>query len=250
MIAVFHGGHTAEDIRVGDDLQTDLHNVLRHAREALGMADVRAELLAHADDDHLEDAALDGAADVRVGLDAADGNDPVRLRRIAVDPRREAVRLRNADLHRLHARADGRAGIFLGNAEIGENFLLSLGLRACVAAHGRDDERLCAVLAHDLTDRADNERDVCDLARACRDADALAGLQLLQCAALLHHAPRLCRNVLELRRGARILDAVEIRHTIVLEQGFKNAHACGPAFSIRYSAGSMPRSWQILTISS
>lgn len=52
------------------------------------MADVRAELLAHADDDHLEDAALDGAADVRVGLDAADGNDPVRLRRIAVDPRR------------------------------------------------------------------------------------------------------------------------------------------------------------------
>ena len=128
------------------------------------MADVRAELLAHADDDHLEDAALDGAADVRVGLDAADGNDPVRLRRIAVDPRREAVRLCDADLYRLHARADGRAGIFLGNAEIGENFLLSLGLRACVAAHGRDDERLCAVLAHDLTDRADNERDVGDLA--------------------------------------------------------------------------------------
>ena len=69
-----------------------------------------------------------------------------------------------SDLYRLHARADGRAGILLGNAEIGENFLLSLGLRACVAAHGRDDERLCAVLAHDLTDRADNERDVGDLA--------------------------------------------------------------------------------------
>lgn len=107
------------------------------------MALIRAVLLAHADDEHLADAALDLAAEVRVGLDAADGDEEVRRVGVLVQMDLQAA-LRMRDDLGVHGGADGSAHGLLRHAVALDDAALALGLRTGMAAHGGDDERMRA----------------------------------------------------------------------------------------------------------
>src|SRR6266536_2306653 len=61
--------------------------------------------LAHADSDHFREPALDPSGEVCMGLDAVNHQDSIRLPRLLVHERLEAL-CGQAERNRLHARAD------------------------------------------------------------------------------------------------------------------------------------------------
>ena len=105
--------------------------------------DLRAFVLAQADEHHLHQAAFDVADEAGVRLDAADDQHVVGLEGVLVEVDRKAFG-RLADDDRLHARADRAAAELLGDAVAFEQLALPFGRAAAVAAHRRHDERLGA----------------------------------------------------------------------------------------------------------
>ena len=93
-------------------------------------------LLAHADHGHFHEAALVGAAEGRVGLDPAAEHDTVCLKGVFIHKHRLAVGP-FPHLHRLHGGENGAAHIFFRHAVGFDDFPLSFGRGAPVAAHGR-----------------------------------------------------------------------------------------------------------------
>ena len=98
---------------------------------------------------------------------------------LGVHAARDAVR-GGAELAHLHGRPDRRADGFLGDAEFLQHRRLAFGGAAAVAAHGRDDERLVALLLQ-VDDRSPGHAgDVGDPAAAHADGDAGAGRKRVQ----------------------------------------------------------------------
>ncbi len=76
-----------------------------------------------------------------------------------------------AELHDVHAAADGRAELLLTQAVAAQDCGLALGCAAAVAAHGGHEEGLRAARAHFLHDSGDGFADAGDAATADADGD-------------------------------------------------------------------------------
>src|SRR5262249_17798659 len=134
-----------------------------------------ADVLAQADEHHLEQAALDGPVEGGVRLDACDDADVVGLAGVLVEVDRVALAGR-ADLDDLHRRLDGRADGLLGDAVALDDLALPLGGAAAVAAHGGHEEGFGAEGLQVVGDGAEDEGDVGDAAAAGGERDGVAGL--------------------------------------------------------------------------
>ena len=124
----------------------------------------RPAVLAEADGHHLEEPRLDGSLEIRVGLDAIDDADPVRLGGDPVAPHGHAQRL--AGLDHVHAGPERAAHGRLGDPVVREDFQLALGGGPAVAAHGGEDERLGPEVLQVVDHGADDDGDVGDAAAA------------------------------------------------------------------------------------
>ena len=152
----------------------DRRDELVEGGEALAMERVGALLLAQADGDHLQQAALDLAGEVGVRLDPVDRHDQVRvLERVAVHEDRHAGS-DLTELDGLHARTDLAADRLRGDAVGGEHLELALGGGTAMAAHGGHDEHLGACLAHPFDRRRHDLVDPVDAAAADGQADPRA----------------------------------------------------------------------------
>ena len=143
------------------------------------MALLCASLLAHADDGHLQNAALVRAAESGVSLDTAAKDDAVCLGSIFINVDGTAVVLTVADLNDFHGGPDGTANELLGNAVTGENANLALGGRPAVTAHGREDERHTAALFDEINDRLGDDSNVGYSAAAAGNCYAHSGADTL-----------------------------------------------------------------------
>ena len=177
VIGIFDRGDREQDRRVFDDGLAEHGHVLGHVLEPGAVARLGTDLLAEADGHHFHDAALKGPAERRVRLDAAVDDDAVRLGRVFVDEHVHAVGV-DTDLLDLHGREDRAADGLLRHAVAGEHGALTLGGRAAVTAHCRNDERVRAAALDEVRDRFRDDRDIGHTARADRDGDAHAGTDL------------------------------------------------------------------------
>ena len=140
------------------------------------MERVRAALLPEPDGDHLHQAALHLAGEVRMRLDAVDRDDHVgAFVGVAIDEDGHAG-AHLADLHGLHAGADLAADQFGRHAVGSQDFELSLGRGASVAPHRRHGEDIRPGGAQPDDRLARHVRDPVDAPAADGKADARAGL--------------------------------------------------------------------------
>ena len=160
----------------------------------------RAVAFAQADDQHLGDAALDLAAEIGVRLDARYGHDGVRLPGVLVPVDRLAPAVR-AELDGDHVGLDGDAQGFFADAVLPQQFALTFGRAAAVAAHGGDDERLGAGLAQHIQRRADHRLQIGDASAADGNRDAIARLHLLEQAGAEPATANLAGDIGQGRRG-------------------------------------------------
>ena len=112
-----------------------------------------AALLAGANHEHLHQAALDGAVEVGVGLDAIHHDHAVGLNQIARQPDRRAETAL-CRRHRLHGGDDRRPDGLLGDAQSRKSLRLSGGRRPSMAAHAGHHERLTPGLSDEARQRA------------------------------------------------------------------------------------------------
>ena len=192
------------------------------------MALIRAVLLAHADDEHLADAALDLAAEVRVGLDAADGDEEVRRVGVLVQMDLQAA-LRMRDDLGVHGGADGSAHGLLRHAVALDDAALALGLRTGMAAHGGDDERMRADGLDLIADGADDAGNVRHVTAACGNADAVAGLDAVERALALHGLRNGALDVVDVAAVHFVADADKFRDLVISQQLIKDIHALSSA---------------------
>ena len=147
-----------------------------HAQTQRLVVDLRrAGLLAHADHEHLADAALHPLGEAGVRLDPIDHEHAVRVVANPVLVHREAA-VGGPDLHHFHARFDGAADARLGDAvDVVEHPRLPFGRRTAVAAHRGDDDGAGARVAQGAHALAHHGREVRDAPARTRHRDALAG---------------------------------------------------------------------------
>ena len=93
-----------------------------------------AMVFAEADGHHLEQTALDGAAEIGVRFHPVDDADVIRLGGILVEPHRDAVG-RLAELHHFHGGAERHTHALLGDAVVAQHIELPIGCAAAMAAH-------------------------------------------------------------------------------------------------------------------
>ena len=173
-VAVLDQGEPERNRRVRQGEFSRLRDQFVEDREALAVESVRALLFAQPDRDHLHQAALDLAAEVRVRFDAVDRDDRVGfLVGVAIDVDRHA-RSHLAELHRLHPGPDLAADRLFGDAQRGQDVDLALGRGSAVAAHCRDDEDFRPGGAEPCDGRANDLVDAVDAAAAGRDANPTA----------------------------------------------------------------------------
>jgi hypothetical protein len=143
----------------GEELVGDLRDHVPEAPvDGPFVGDLGAALLAHPDDEHLREAALDRPVEVGVGLDAVDGEDGVRVDGVGVRDDGHVPVLGPAHLDDVHARSDLTADRVLIDAKRREHLLLPLARRATVAPHRGEDERLVAQVGHRLGGGFDDHR--------------------------------------------------------------------------------------------
>jgi hypothetical protein len=133
-----------------------------------------AGVLAGADHQHLDEAALDLAVEVGVRPDAVHDDHAVRLGEVARGPHRTAEGAL-ADGDHVHRRDDLGADALRGHAEVLEDGALACGRRAAVAAHAGRDEGGAAGLADGAGGGAQDRRQIADPPAAGGDGDACAG---------------------------------------------------------------------------
>src|SRR5262245_48704372 len=95
------------------------------------------------DGDHLDDAALEPAAEIGVWLNPRNGHNGVSLQRISVPPDRLVPGV-GPDLNRGHIGLHRHAERDFRDAVFRKELALAFAGRAAVAAHCRDDERFGA----------------------------------------------------------------------------------------------------------
>ena len=178
VVGVLNDGNAAQDGRVLHDGPAVLLHQLVHDGGALMMDALGAFLLAQADGHHLHQAALIGAAEGGVGLDAVEEDNAVRLGGVLVDEYRLVADTGDADLDRLHGALDGAAHGLFGNAVIPENLGLALGGGTAVAAHSGHNVGLSALGLDEVHDGSGHQGVVVDAAAAAGNGDLLAGLNL------------------------------------------------------------------------
>ena len=192
--------------------------------EALGVAEIGALLLAHADRDHLADAALDFAAEAGMGLDAVDDDDAVGFVGVLVKVDGTSVPGR-AQLDDFHRGLDRAAHGLLGDTQSGEHVLLPFGGRAAVTAHRGEDEGRSAACFDLIDKRLDDERIVGDAAAACGDGNAHAGLDSVEELAALQLGEELAGRVGDHGPGEVLTDFDETRDLNGIERLIDKRHS-------------------------
>ena len=178
VIGVLNDGDAAQNGAVFQDGTAVLLHQFVHDGRALVMDALSALLLAKANGHHLHEAALIGAPERGVGLDAVVEDDAVGLRGVFVDVHRLVTHAGNADLHGLHGALDGAAHVLLGNAVVLEDLGLALGGGAAVAAHGRHDIGLGPLGLDKVHDGPGHNGVVVDAPAAAGNGDLLTRLDL------------------------------------------------------------------------
>ena len=168
VVLVLDDGDGEEDVDPGEERAGDGEDRLAEpARKAVAVVLLGPRLLAEADGQHLERAALDRSDEVGVRLDPVDEDDSVGLEGVAVEVQGDAAGFTE---HRdLHGRAHRRAHALGRDAAVGEHLGLPLGRRAAVGAHGGHDEGLESLLLQLRDDVADGLGQAADAAAADGD---------------------------------------------------------------------------------
>ena len=165
ILLVFDDGHAEGDAAAVKHLSGILGHPHGHGAEAGAVQGIRTLALAHANGHHLHQTGLIGAAEGGVRLDAPHHNDRVGSVGKAVHTHLVAV-VQRAHLHRLHAGIDGAAAERLGDPVALQQLLLLLGNAAGMAAHGRNDIRLCALFLYEGGQLPQHHRHIVDLTAA------------------------------------------------------------------------------------
>ena len=185
-------------------------------------------LLAHADDEHLADAALDLAAEVRVGLDAADRDQEIRrIGELVQMDLQAAPGVR--DHLSIHGGADRSAHGLLRHAVALDDAALTLSLGARVAAHGGDDKRVCADRLDLIADGTDDAGDVRHVTAARGNADTVAGLDAVERALAAHSLRNGALDVIDMAVVHLMTDADKFRDLVIGQQLIKDIHALSSA---------------------
>jgi len=211
-----------------DDGAREFLDIGSHALEAKLVALICAVLLAHADDEHFADAALDLAAEVRVGLDAADRDQEIRRIGELVQMDLQAA-LRMRDHLSIHGGADRSAHGLLRHAVALDDAALTLSLGARVAAHGGDDKRVCADRLDLIADGADDAGDVRHITAARGNADTVAGLDAVERALAAHSLRNGALDVIDMAVVHLMTDADKFRDLVIGQQLIKDIHALSSA---------------------
>ena len=132
-------------------------------------------MLAEPDQHHLVQTALDLPGERRVRLDPSHDDDVVGLIGVLVEKNGHAV-IGLGNLHHLHRRADGRAGVLFGDSVPLDDGALSLCGAAAVAPHGRHDEGFGPGSLELPDQRLRDQGDVGYAPAADADGDAVAFL--------------------------------------------------------------------------
>ena len=179
VVGVFHDGHSRQDVAAAEHFVGHAVDDLLEA-EVLdcAMVDFCPVAVSQSDQKHLHQPAFDGAGEARVWLHAVAHHHVIGLEGQAIEVDGKAFG-GSAHHDRFHARSDGAADGFFGNAIRLDELPLSFGRAAAVAAHRRHDERLRAEAIQMIDRSGENDRDIGDAAASGRNRHRLAGQQLL-----------------------------------------------------------------------
>jgi hypothetical protein len=165
IVLILDDGDAPDDTH---SIQDDLGDRRQHLPEApvvgVLVCQLRTTLFAHANDEHLGEAALDVSGEAGVWLDTVDHADPIRAGRRLIHDDRDIVRPSPAHLGRLHRCDDGTPHRGLGDPVAREHGGLPFGSGTAVAAHRREDERLIPRALEGRDHRCDDPREVGDAA--------------------------------------------------------------------------------------
>ena len=179
LVAVLHHGHPSQQVRM-PYLQLCGRGQVRHKDlHAVRMVGPGSLQLAQADDTHLGQAALHGAAETGVRLDPVDQQHMVGpgrvLALVQLGPVRQAGRAPNG-----HVRADGHAHGCLREPEVGQYLQLTGDSAAAMAAHGRKQIGPGPAFPYALDGGAGQDRQIGQAAAAAADGHRLARLERIQ----------------------------------------------------------------------
>ncbi len=174
VVGVLDRRDAEQDLPRVDDLPADLDHEIPDAPNAVAVQGEGLLVLAETDGGHLEEAALDRAAKVRVGLYPVHHDDAVGLVGDPVHVDRNAAR-RLAELHHVHGRPDLRPTELLRHAQAPKDLDLPLGRCPAVAPHRRHDERLGPHLPQDGDEGAEDDVYLGDAAGPCGQRDLHPG---------------------------------------------------------------------------
>ena len=156
---------------------------------------------------HLEQAALNVADELRVVLDPVDQHDVVAFKTGPVGEDGDAVS-RAANLDAIHGGDDRRAHRVRGNAELGENANLAGAISSTVGPHGGQNAHAGAALLQARDQHADHLNGVGDPPRAHGDHHARTGLHSRQDGRALQLRDKGRVWMVAYRRGFRLSNAV------------------------------------------
>lgn len=148
------------------------HNLLEAMILEGPVVDLRTGVLSQTDQEHLEQAALDGAGKLRMGLYPAAEQHVVGLEGIPIGVDGKSLRGLAHD-HRFQTRSNWATAPRFGNAVPLDNLLLPLRRSPAMTAHRREDKRFGTRLAEDLHHRPQDAIDVGDAATTRRDRHTL-----------------------------------------------------------------------------
>ena len=172
--AIFEDGEAGEDFaRVEDDL-AHLEQHVFHLRRRGRVKGLGGRDLAHADDHHLGEAALDGAGEAGVELDAIEDQHAGRFEGVAVHPDGVVAKAPLETVPSFTTSIEARIGMPIacfGHAERFDHRPLAFGGAAVVAAHRGKQEGPSAVSAEPIAGGFGDRGDIGDAAAAGGDAD-------------------------------------------------------------------------------
>ena len=176
-VGVLERSEPAEETRPAGQSRRKAH---RELRERLGdgrpVPLARADLLAEADQEYLGESALQLAGEGGVRFDAVDEEQVIGRGGFSVQ-RNGKVGAVFDGVDRRHRGSHGTTNGIGGDAERGEDPLLSLCRSAPVASHGWDDERFGAVALEPRDGHLDDRLEMVEAAAPHGDGDRVTGAE-------------------------------------------------------------------------
>ena len=204
-------------------------DIFRHIGHAQRVAQIGTVLFSKPDGQHLHQSAFVFPVEIRVGLDPADGDDAVSLRRIFVNMYRETI-WSCGNLDSIHAGKNRTSHGFFCDAVPGQHFQLSFSSSASVASHSRKNERRGTAVFDKIHNSLYYLVNIGDFTAACSNSDAHTGSNSVFQLLFSNVVQNQLRNLaaLYLSPGQRKLHGIEHWNFRVLKKFFKNIHIAPP----------------------